>query len=94
MANVQTATSSWHLNHRGVPQKILNNDRGRGLRCLLNRNPPAPILGGFLEGKARMRFDEKDQEVRPGMLLYVGASMEHSFFEIEEEMLLLVFFSA
>jgi len=47
-----------------------------------------------LEGKARMRFDDKEQQVQPGMLLYVGASMEHSFFEIEEDMLLLVFFSA
>ncbi len=47
-----------------------------------------------LEGKARMRLDEEEREVRPGMLLYVGASMEHSFFEIEEDMLLLVFFSA
>ena len=47
-----------------------------------------------LEGRARMRLHDEEREVRPGMLLYVGASMEHSFFEIEEDMLLLVFFSA
>ncbi len=47
-----------------------------------------------LEGKARMRLQDEEREVHPGMLLYVGASMEHSFFEIEEDMLLLVFFSA
>ena len=47
-----------------------------------------------LEGRARMRLDDAEREVHPGMLLYVGASMEHSFFEIEEDMLLLVFFSA
>ena len=47
-----------------------------------------------LEGKARMRLEDEEREVRPGMLLYVGASMEHSFFEIEEDMLLLVLFSA
>ena len=47
-----------------------------------------------LEGKARMRLKGEDREVKPGMLLYVGASVEHSFFEIEEDMLLLVFFSA
>ena len=47
-----------------------------------------------LEGKARMRLQDEEREVRPGMLLYVGASMEHSFFEIEEDMLLLVIFSA
>ena len=47
-----------------------------------------------LDGKARMRLKNEEREVKPGMLLYVGASMEHSFFEIEEDMLLLVFFSA
>lgn len=47
-----------------------------------------------LEGKARMRLNNEEREVKPGMMLYVGASMEHSFFEIEEDMLLLVFFSA
>jgi len=47
-----------------------------------------------LEGRARMRLRNEEREVRPGMLLYVGASMEHSFFEIEEDMLLLVMFSA
>ncbi len=47
-----------------------------------------------LEGKARMRLQDEEREVRPGMLLYVGASMEHSFFEIEEDMLLLVMFSS
>ena len=47
-----------------------------------------------LEGKARMRLKDEEREVRPGMLLYVGATMEHSFFEIEEDMLLLVMFSS
>ena len=47
-----------------------------------------------LEGKARMRLKDEEREVKPGMLLYVGASMEHSFFEIEEDMLLLVLFSS
>lgn len=47
-----------------------------------------------LEGSARMSLNGEEREVRPGMLLYVGASMEHSFFEIEEDMTLLVFFSA
>ncbi len=47
-----------------------------------------------LEGKARMRLKDEEREVKPGMMLYVGATMEHSFFEIEEDMLLLVMFSA
>jgi quercetin dioxygenase-like cupin family protein len=47
-----------------------------------------------LEGKARMRLDGVESTVTPGTLLYVQAATEHSFFEIEEDMLLLVFFAA
>lgn len=47
-----------------------------------------------LSGKARMRLGEEDRAVGPGSLLYVGASTEHSFFEIEEDMTLLVMFAA
>jgi mannose-6-phosphate isomerase-like protein (cupin superfamily) len=46
-----------------------------------------------LEGKARMRLGEEDRTVSPGTLLYVQAATDHSFFEIEEDMLLLVFFA-
>jgi len=47
-----------------------------------------------LEGKARMKLGNEDREVRPGALLYVQAATEHSFFEIEEDMLLLVLFAS
>ncbi|MEH6589783.1 MAG: cupin domain-containing protein [Halioglobus sp.] len=47
-----------------------------------------------LEGKARMRLDGEERSVGPGSLLYVGAATEHSFFEIEEDMTLMVFFAA
>ena len=47
-----------------------------------------------LEGKARMRLQDEERAVTPGSLLYVGATTEHSFFEIEEDMLLLVFFTS
>lgn len=47
-----------------------------------------------LSGKARMRLNDEERNVGPGSLLYVGASTEHSFFEIEEDMTLLVFFAA
>ncbi|MEP5764744.1 MAG: cupin domain-containing protein [Halieaceae bacterium] len=47
-----------------------------------------------LEGKARMRLGDQEKDVTPGSLLYVGATTEHSFFEIEEDMLLLVFFTS
>jgi len=47
-----------------------------------------------LKGKARMRLDDAERKVGPGSLLYVGASTQHSFFEIEEDMTLLVFFAS
>ena len=47
-----------------------------------------------LSGRARMRLDEEERTVVPGSLLYVGATTEHSFFEIEEDMTLLVMFAA
>lgn len=46
-----------------------------------------------LTGKARMQLDNAERNVGPGSLLYVGAATEHSFFEIEEDMTLLVFFA-
>ena len=47
-----------------------------------------------MSGKARMRLGEEERAVGPGSLLYVGATTEHSFFEIEEDMTLLVMFAA
>ena len=46
-----------------------------------------------LEGKASLRLGDQVTEVTPGTLLYVSASTEHSFFEIEEDMTLLVLFA-
>lgn len=46
-----------------------------------------------LSGRARMRLDDTERDVGPGSLLYVGATTEHSFFEIEEDMTLLVIFA-
>jgi mannose-6-phosphate isomerase-like protein (cupin superfamily) len=47
-----------------------------------------------LSGKARMKLGEEERAIGPGSLLYVGATTEHSFFEIEEDMTLLVMFAA
>lgn len=47
-----------------------------------------------LSGRARLRIGEDIRPVGPGSILYVGATEEHSFFEIDEDMTLLVFFSA
>jgi quercetin dioxygenase-like cupin family protein len=47
-----------------------------------------------LSGRARMRMNDEDQAVEPGSLLYISASTEHAFFEIEEDMTLLVMFAS
>jgi len=47
-----------------------------------------------VKGRARMRVGEVDRIIGPGSILYVQASSEHSFFEIEEDMTLLVFFAS
>lgn len=47
-----------------------------------------------LEGKAQLRVGDATELVGPGSVLYVQASAQHSFFEIEEDMTLLVFFAS
>ncbi len=46
-----------------------------------------------VEGRAQLRVAGETTDVGPGSVLYVRASEEHAFFEISEDMLLLVFFS-
>ncbi len=45
-------------------------------------------------GKARMILGDEMKEVGPGTILFIKATESHSFFEIEEDMTLLVFFAA
>ncbi len=47
-----------------------------------------------LEGRAKMRLGDEEHIVEAGSLLYVGATESHSFFEIEQDMTLLVFFAS
>jgi len=47
-----------------------------------------------LEGKASLRVDDKQHVVGPGSILYVRATTEHSFFDIEEDLVVLAFFGA
>jgi len=47
-----------------------------------------------LEGRARMKVADEIREVSAGDILYVQATESHSFFEIEEDMTLLVFFAS
>ncbi len=47
-----------------------------------------------LEGRAQLQVGDEIHEVKPGAVLYVQAATEHSFFEIVEDMTLLVIFPA
>ena len=47
-----------------------------------------------LAGKAHLQVEDEDHQVAPGDVLYVRATSEHSFFEIKEDMTLLVFFAS
>jgi len=47
-----------------------------------------------IEGRGRVRVGNDERAVERGSVLYVRSSEEHSFFEIEEDMTLLVFFAS
>lgn len=47
-----------------------------------------------VSGRGRLRVDGEEREVTAGSVLYVRATSEHSFFEIEEDITLLVFFAS
>lgn len=47
-----------------------------------------------IKGRGRVKVDDVDRVVGPGTILYVGASSDHSFFEIAEDITLLVFFAS
>jgi mannose-6-phosphate isomerase-like protein (cupin superfamily) len=46
-----------------------------------------------IKGKGRLRISDREVDVGPGSILFVHATAEHSFFEIQEELTLLVFFA-
>lgn len=46
-----------------------------------------------IEGKAQLKIGDDVKEVGPGSLMYVRATEAHSFFEIQEDMVLLVLFA-
>jgi mannose-6-phosphate isomerase-like protein (cupin superfamily) len=45
-----------------------------------------------VKGKAQLRVDDQEHKVRPGSILYVRATADHSFFDVEEDLTLLAFF--
>jgi len=46
-----------------------------------------------VRGKARMRAGTDDQAVSAGSVIFVAANVEHRFHNIEEELVVLVFFA-
>ena len=47
-----------------------------------------------ISGRATLKVGGETHDVKAGSVLYVRATEEHSFFEIQEDMTLLVFFAA
>lgn len=45
-----------------------------------------------VSGKARIRVGEEDREVRAGSVVFVGADVVHRFHDIEQRLVVLVFF--
>jgi len=46
-----------------------------------------------VRGRARMQIGSESAEVRPGSVIFVEAEREHRFYDIEEELEVLVFFA-
>ena len=46
-----------------------------------------------VRGRARMRVGSKDLAVSAGSVVFVGAEVEHRFYDIVEELVVLVFFA-
>lgn len=46
-----------------------------------------------MRGRARMRAGNEDQAVHEGSVIFVPAEVEHRFYDIAEELVVLVFFA-
>ena len=46
-----------------------------------------------VRGRARMQIGSDHAEVRPGSVIFVEAELEHRFYDIEQELEVLVFFA-
>lgn len=46
-----------------------------------------------VRGRARMRVGAKDQAISQGSVIFVAAEVEHRFYNIAEELVVLVFFA-
>ena len=46
-----------------------------------------------IRGRARFQADTEDQEISPGSVIFVGAEVVHRFYDIAEELAVLVVFA-
>jgi mannose-6-phosphate isomerase-like protein (cupin superfamily) len=46
-----------------------------------------------VRGRARMRVGSADQEIRQGSVIFVAAGVDHRFYDIADELVVLVFFA-
>jgi mannose-6-phosphate isomerase-like protein (cupin superfamily) len=46
-----------------------------------------------VRGRARFRVGDEDREISAGSVLFVGAEVKHRFYDIAEELAVLVFFA-
>jgi len=46
-----------------------------------------------VKGKARFKAENEDREVSAGSLIFVGVGVEHRFYDIKEDLEVLVFFA-
>jgi len=46
-----------------------------------------------VRGRARMKAGSEEREVTAGTLIFVAREVEHRFYDIEEDLMLLVFFA-
>lgn len=88
----------------GAEPRFLEFLRAPGLSAAVYRLPAgardmqAPHLEDEIyvvtEGRARLRVGDQQHEVGPGHVLFVRATTEHSFFDVEEDLTLLAFFGS
>lgn len=86
----------------GNEPRIFEFLRSSQMSCAIYRLPAgakdmqAPHLEDelylVLEGHARLRIDGQEQDVGPGMVLFVSATTQHSFFDITDDLTLMAMF--
>ena len=46
-----------------------------------------------VSGRARMKAGDEDQPVNAGTVIFVAANIEHRFYDVQEDLTVLVFFA-